>query len=221
MKTTKERTLDPRSNQLVAWGQQNEKGHPSHREGHGLFHSLGVIRDSDAWPPSTVFQSHPITTCHSPNRRLCHAPGPELEGKGTRLQAPLRRKGAASSSLVSGMLGSVLWEAEEARCSLPASEAAGHAGWESHTPGPGAQWLSGSESLQSIPLESDWLLREGNRCLLPRRTPTRAGWDKGNSGDKALKHSLQETRIALIMVSAPRPMNALCREIILLSNSGC
>lgn len=51
-----------------------------------------------------------------------------------------------------------------------------------------------------------------NRGPLSCGTPTRRWRDKGNNGDKALEHSIQETRIAWVITAAPRCMNALCRE---------
>lgn len=45
-----------------------------------------------------------------------------------------------------------------------------------------------------------------------RECPFGSGWDKGNDGDKVLEHSIQETRIALVITPAPHHVNALCRE---------
>lgn len=144
------------------------------------------------------------------------APPPRLESETAHASEPLRRKKSAFFSVVLGTLGNARMRHRRGRD--------GHLSyqklqWE-HL-GFSYPWAFGSGPLQSTPFKSDWLVRDavccGGECPLVLGGQ-RAPWDK------ALEHSIQETRIALAITPAPCPrrMNALSRgKKTLLCNNGC
>lgn len=143
---------------------------------------------------------------------LCYC---SLAGVGKKPHTPegrLRRREAAFFGLVLGMLGNV-----------PARNRRGRDGPLSHQKLQGrgagalhALGLSGSGCLhQSCSNQTDFWEMWTRSLLCSGEYPLGAGGDKANTlhlFHKALEHSKQETRIALVITPAPRRMNAVSRE---------
>lgn len=155
--------------------------------------------------------------CRSPNRIFCYYfQAPELGRNSIQKESPLRRNEAAFFSLVLGMLANARMRKRRGKA-LVTLEATVRTGQGSrHLPHPWAQRPAVVSRLCLPPIDTFWtrltIERRKNRCLLSWRTPTRRWRDKGNNGDKALEHSIQETRIAWVITPVPHCMNALCRE---------